>query len=303
MKLRELLVERYAVLHNLKERTVALQLGTIDRFAEFLEREPEVADLNDLTISKFCRWRCGTKWHGRVVSPATVKKDLTHLTGLWNFCAKKRMKTPEGEMLEFPDLPRNLLRVPHKVPRGYKVEEVSAMIRSAGKRCWAIGPVPGAWFWQTLIMAAWYTGARIGSLLGVRWGDVDLEAGRIVFRAEEYKGGLKSIVRAIPADLVARLRTGAGEEGELVWPWRDYRRDPNSIFQALRQICHAAGVTPRGFHAIRKASGSYVKAAGGDATDHLAHENPRTTRQSYLDPTITGQQSALDFLPPLDLGE
>lgn len=303
MKLRELLTERYAVLHNLKDRTIELQAGSIDKFAQFLGREPEVSDLNDLTISKFCRWRATTKWRGRTVSAATVKKDLTHLTGLWNFCARKRMKTAEGEMLEFPDLPRNLLRVPQKVPRGYKVEEVSAMIRAARDRCGRVGPVEGAWFWQTIIMAAWYTGARIGSLQGVRWGDVDLEAGRIVFRAEEYKGGLKSIVRAIPADLVARLRTGVRAEGELVWPWRDFRRGTTSIFQALRFICHSAGVTPRGFHAIRKASGSYVKAGGGDATDHLAHENPRTTRQSYLDPTITGQQSALDYLPPLDLGE
>jgi integrase len=303
MKLRELLIERYAVLHNLKDRTIELQAGSIDKFALFLGREPEVSDLNDLTISKFCRWRATTKWRGRTVSAATVKKDLTHLTGLWNFCARKRMKNAEGEMLEFPDLPRNLLRVPQKVPRGYKVEEVSAMIRAAKDRCGRVGPVEGAWFWQTIIMAAWYTGARIGSLQGVRWGDVDLEAGRIVFRAEEYKGGLKSIVRAIPADLVARLRTGVRAEGELVWPWRDYRRGATSIFQALRFICHSAGVTPRGFHAIRKASGSYVKAGGGDATDHLAHENPRTTRQSYLDPTITGQQSALDYLPPLDLGE
>jgi integrase len=60
-------------------------------------------------------------------------------------------------------------------------------------------------------------------------------------------------------------------------------------------------VKARGFHAIRKASGSYVKAGGGDATDHLGHANPKTTKDHYLDTTITGQQSALDYLPPLDL--
>jgi integrase len=74
-----------------------------------------------------------------------------------------------------------------------------------------------------------------------------------------------------------------------------------SIYCRMKAICVAAGVTPRGFHAIRKASGSYVKAGGGDATDHLGHANPKTTKDHYLDPNITGQQSALDYLPPLDL--
>jgi integrase len=69
----------------------------------------------------------------------------------------------------------------------------------------------------------------------------------------------------------------------------------------MASLCRSAGVTPRGFHAIRKASGSYVKAGGGDATEHLGHANPKTTRDHYLDPRITGQQSALDYLPPLDL--
>jgi integrase len=75
----------------------------------------------------------------------------------------------------------------------------------------------------------------------------------------------------------------------------------NSLFQSLRMLCRRAGVKARGFHAIRKASGSYVKAGGGDATDHLGHANPKTTKDHYLDVAITGQQSALDYLPPLDL--
>ena len=58
---------------------------------------------------------------------------------------------------------------------------------------------------------------------------------------------------------------------------------------------------PRGFHAIRKASGSYVKAAGGDATEFLTHADSKTTRAHYLDPKIVGEVSALDFLPPLTI--
>jgi hypothetical protein len=43
--------------------------------------------------------------------------------------------------------------------------------------------------------------------------------------------------------------------------------------------------------------------AGGDATEHLGHASPDITRQHYLDPRITAPKRAVDYLPPLDLGE
>jgi len=58
-----------------------------------------------------------------------------------------------------------------------------------------------------------------------------------------------------------------------------------------------------GFHRLRKASASYVALAGGDATEHLGHASPDITRQHYLDPRITAPKRAVDYLPPLDLGE
>jgi integrase len=69
----------------------------------------------------------------------------------------------------------------------------------------------------------------------------------------------------------------------------------------MRLLCKTAGVPSRAFHAIRKASASYVAAAGGDATAHLGHADPAMTRGHYLDPRITETSRGLDFLPPLDL--
>jgi integrase len=153
---------------------------------------------------------------------------------------------------------------------------------------------------MTLLMAAWYTGERIGGLLRLRWSEVDLEGGLLTFLGENRKGGLQTIQRTIPPDMVRVLRMQVRGPQALVWPWLDHRTE-NGIYTALHRMCLQVGVVPRGFHAIRKASGSYVKAGGGDATDHLGHANPRTTQQHYLDPDITGRQSALDYLPPLDL--
>jgi integrase len=223
-----------------------------------------------------------------------VAKDKAHLSALWNFAARKRIAA------EFPDLPR--LRVPTRPPRGYTVAEVSALVRAARTAHGSIGGVPAPWLWMTLVQSLWYTGERIGSHLRLRWSEVDLDACRITFLGETRKGGIETIQRAIHPDLAQQLRRYRRADADLVWPWLEHRR-ANSLFQTLRLLCRRAGVKARGFHAIRKASGSYVKAGGGDATDHLGHANPKTTKDHYLDTTITGQQSALDYLPPLDLNE
>jgi len=291
MLLREFLVERYAPLRSLSDRSVVIFSQTIDRVESFLGRPAVLEDLTDLTIARFLRWRAQQPHRGRLPSAATVAKDRAHLGALATLAARKRL------IAEFVELPR--VRVPLRPPRGYTVEEVSALIRAGRRRLGTIGPVPAPWFWPTLIWAAWCTGERIGALLHVRWEDVDLERRSIVLLGEHRKDHVTTIERSITAELVAALRPQARPTG-LVWPWLEHRK-PNSIFASMKALCVSAGVQPRGFHAIRKASGSYVQAAGGDASAHLGHRNPKTTKDHYLDTRITGQQSGLDYLPPLDL--
>lgn len=296
MTLREFLTDRYAVLHNLKDRSVVLFGHSVDRFRDFLGREAELSDLDDLTVSRFLRWRAVTPHRGKICSPASVAKDKAHLISLWNAAAKKRL------VEVFPDLPRGIVKVPHKLPSAYTVEEISRMIQQAKRRAGMIGPCPAPWFWTTLLMSNWYTGERIGSHLEARWEQVDTGRATIVFLSEHRKGLGRTITRAITPQLAAMLENGRRGPGELVWPWCEYRK-PDTIFPRVQQICRSAGVQPRGFHAIRKAAGSYLKAAGGDATEFLTHKDSKTTRDHYLDPKIVGEASALDFLPPLDLGD
>jgi integrase len=295
MTVREFLTERYAVLHNLKPRTVELFGHSIDRLKDFLGREPGLADFDDLTVSRYLRWRATTPHRGRLAAPATVRKDMAHLVSLWNAAARKRL------VEAFPDLPRNIVRVPHHAPSGYTVDEVSRMVREARRRSGTIGPVPAAWFWSSLLMSAWYSGERIGSHLEVRWDQVDNQRRFITFLSEHRKGLGRTITRAITPQLAEILERGRRADSDLVWPWLEHR-SIGSIWQRIRYICKSAGVKPKGFHGIRKSAGSYVKKGGGDATEFLTHRDQKTTRDHYLDPRITGVESALDYLPPLDIG-
>jgi integrase len=297
MTLREVL-NRYAILQNLTDRTVVLYGHTLDRFAEHLGHEPTLDDIDDLVVAGFLRWRAATPRKRGKPSAASVSKDKSQLTALANWAAKKRLKRSDGQPVEFLSLPRSK-KVRH-APQAFTVDEVGRLIRLAKQRIGKIDGRPAAWWWSTILYAAWCTGERIGALLEVRWQDVDLESGHVLFRAETRKGRSSDIQRAIAPDLVQMLRSHAGQPGDPVWRWD---RAYHSLWPSLRLLCRRAGVRGTGFHRLRKASASYVALGGGDATEHLGHASPEMTRQHYLDPRITSPKTALDFLPPLDLGD
>lgn len=289
--IRELLVERYAPLHNLSDRTVRLYCLTIDRFRDFLGREPLVGDLEDLTVSRFLRWRAVTPHRGRIVSTNSVIKDRTQLLAISNYAAKKRM-------IEFLALAK--ARPVERTPRGYSAADVESMIRAARTREGRTGCLPSGWWWATIIYTGWCTAGRLGEMLALRWRCVDLEARTVTFLAETRKGHTRDVVRAITPELAQWLAEHRREPEALVWPWD---RLPTSIWPSLKLLCRKAGVTYRGFHGLRKASASYFQAAGGSATQLLDHDRPSTTRKSYLDPSIVREgPTAADLLPPLDLG-
>jgi integrase len=295
MTLRDVL-NRYAILQNLTDRTVVLYGHTLDRFAEHLGHEPCIDDIDDLVVAGFLRWRAATPRRRGKPSAASVAKDKSQLTALANWAAKKRMKRLDGTDVEFLSLPR--MRKIRHAPQAYTAEEVARLIRLAKCRIGQVDGHPAAWWWSTLLYAAWCSGERIGALLGIKWQDVDLDGQTLLFRAETRKGRCSDIQRAITPDLAAMLRMRAGKPEALVWRWD---RSYHSLWPSLRLLCRRAGVRGTGFHRLRKSSASYVALGGGDATEHLGHSSSEMTRQHYLDPRITQSKKALDYLPRLDL--
>lgn len=302
MTLSELLRDRYAILRNLSDRSILVYAISLTWFDRYLATRPNrppgpatLDDLTDLTVAAFLRWRARQTGRRGAISAASVAKDRCQLLALWTHAAKTGMRTSRGKRVRFPALPP--ARVVRRIPVAYTLEELRRILDAARARRGRTGALPSAWYWSTLLAAAYYTGERIGALLQLRWKNVDLDRGRVVLLAETRKGGRDDIARRIPADLAAQLAQHRGAPGDLVWPWPGNRL---SIFPSLRLLCATAGVTPRGFHAIRKASASYLSAAGGDASAHLGHRDPTIARNHYLDPRITETTSAVDLLPPLE---
>lgn len=298
--LRAVLLDRIAPLKDLHEKTVALYCGSLDRFAEYLGHEPTVDDLDDLVLAKFLRWRaenCRRRHGTKPLSKASLAKDSAHLRSVWNWCAKKRLKKSNGDLLEFPDYKRP--SVPRPRPVAFTVDELRRLMEAAKHRKGFVAGVPAAWVWTTLLQACFETGGRIGEILALRWSEVDLERRTVTFLADTRKGSRETITRAISPQLASRLAVKRQAPGELVWPWREDRR-VQSAYASLRVLCRTAGVPYKSFHAIRKATASYLKAAGISAKTQLGHASEEMAERHYYDERIVGAPSAIEHLPPID---
>lgn len=299
MLLRELLRDRIAPLKNLSDRSVVMYESTLDRLRDHLGHEATVDDLDDLTIAKFLRWRAVTPQCSRgVISPASLAKDSAHIRTLWNWCAKKRLRKSDGELLEFPDYARP--RVPKPRPVAYTVDELKALLRAARHKRGIIEDVPAPWYWITKIRAMYETGERIGAVLQLRWGEVDLERQTLTFLAATRKGHRETITRAISPELARIMAMHQRPADRLVWPWLQSRK-MGSAYASMRLLCQMAGVPYHPFHSIRKSTASYLKRAGKSAKNQLGHGSEEMAERHYYDEKITGVESALDYLPPLDL--
>jgi integrase len=299
MTLRDLLIDRVAPLKNLSDRSVQMYLSTLDRFRDFLGHEPTVDDLDDLTAAKFMRWR-QTHQHSRfkLISPASLAKDSAHLRSLWTWLAKKRWKRSDGELIEFPDYARP--RVPRPVPKAYKADELAKLVDAARHRKGLVAGKPAAWYWVTKIQAMFQTGERIGAVLELRWGQVDLERHTLTFLAATRKGHRETITRPISPALSKMLAVQKGPPDARVWAWLD-DREMLSCYASLKVLCRTAGVPYKPFHAIRKSTASYLKRAGISAKKQLGHSSEEMAENHYYDEEITGRESNLEYLP--DIGK
>jgi len=292
----EELFSRYGDLRNLDAKSMVLYDMLLKRLRAHLGREPTVADLDDLTISRYLRARASDTWAGRTIRPASVQKDKVMLQAAWSLAARKRW------VAEFPELPR--IRVAKSIPTGraYTAEDVATLIRRARHRQGTTGGVASGWWWSTLIYAAYCTGERATALLSLRWAQVDTARRRLLFLGATRKGSTRDIERDITADLAEILEARRGQPDELVWVWDRHR---GSLWTSLKLLCRLAGVRYRGFHGFRRTRASYAALAGGTAaaTQVLDHSDPRL-QERYVDPTICPrEESGVDVMPHLDLDD
>ena len=211
------------------------------------------------------------------VSPATVNRDLRCIRVAlrkavrWGFMAK----SPEIEFLKEPG----------KLPTYMAPEHFAKLYGACESARWPESqPYATADWWRGLLVSAYMTGWRIGSLLALRWADVDLEAATAVSRADDNKGNRDQLVSLHPlmVDHIRRLKTFS----TMVFPWNHGRRDLYKEFHAIQAEAgiKRTGAKPfYGFHDLRRAFATMnADKLTPDALQALMQHKDYQTTQRYI---------------------
>jgi integrase len=265
-------------------KTVRLYRYAIEAARSYLGHAPSVADLTDSTLA-------GTM--GRVVArggaPRTANAHRDRLCALWRFARRCGLCATE------PNVPP--LREPERVPVGLTLDELRRLHSACGEQEGRVEGVPACVWWVALLLVAYDTGERVGAILRIEWGDVDLAGGWVRIPAEIRKGQTRDVLRRLHVETVrhlALLRGLSPDARVLPWPGNS-----TTMYYHWSRILRAAGLPVdrrHKFHCLRKTVASHFAAAGEDASRLLDHAD-RATTAKYLDPRIVGQVAPCDVLP------
>jgi integrase len=147
---------------------------------------------------------------------------------------------------------------------------------------------------RTLWATAFYAGVRLGELRALRWGDLDLAAGRIEVRrswdpeAGEIEPKSDAGRRRVPIAALLRERLiehrlrsdGAG----LVFGRGEVPFAPNTISRRAKRTWQRAGLDPITLHSCRHTAASYLIASGVNlkaVSVFMGHANISITLDRY----------------------
>jgi integrase len=256
---------------------------TIRSFWKWLGHEPTLADLNDLTLSRFLEYR------GSVRSPYTAEKERSQLVSLWRFAADRCM------LAERPCVPPAPL--PDRIPEAWSIEQLRDLMKAACATPGKVGAIPAGIWYPALITVLWETAERIGAILLCQ--PADLNPPFLHVRAEYRKGGKRDRayrLSPVACDLLTRAR---GSTRLLQW-----HCSPEYLWTKYKDVVKRAGLPAGrkcGFHQLRRSAASHYAAGGGDAAKLLDHSSPRITHRWYLDRRLTDREPPpCDILPSLN---
>ena len=220
------------------------------------------------------------------LSRATVNKHLRNLNAMLN---KAGPRTPGNRdalgLLEVVPWTRPV-KEPRRRPRPASEATVGPIYQAtAAARFPDLAYVSAADWWKALIVAAYTTGCRRGSLLALLQADVEWEARQIRLEADDDKAGeerLKPISLLLMQHLF-RIRT----DHALMFP---FPHSPTTWYRQWHRLQDAAGLRREShikFHQLKAACGTALARAGGSPwaiQQRLDHSTLRTSR-FYINPS------------------
>ncbi len=268
---------------NLSPNTLRAYRRDLERFlgflaVDYLGREPATVsprDADGLAVRSYLVGLARAE-----VGPRSRARALSALRGLFRYAVR------EGDRSDDPTAGVPAPKQPHHLPRHLRPGEIEQLIEAAD------GDEPLARRDRALLELLYASGLRVGELVGLDWGDIDLE-GRVlrVFG----KGGRERMVpfgRPAAAELGRWLegwhgvRHGAAEDARepVFLNHRGGRLSDRSVRRILdryvQRAALAAGVHP---HTLRHTFATHLLEGGADlrAIQELLGHSSLSTTQKY----------------------
>jgi integrase len=266
-----------------------------ERFIAVLgaSRAPSILSRREWDL--FIRERESGRCTGRRVGPRAVARDLKFLLAVLNW-ATMVSNGRDGVLLD-----RNPLKglpVPsEKSPKrpALSESEYQALLNVADR----VGPVV-----RTLLVLAHETGHRIGAIRKLRWSDLDMDARRIRWRAENDKCGLGHLT-PMTGDVVKALDShrmqfpGIGDAW--IFPAPTKSSEPSSRhlvrdwWERAEALAGLERVERRGWHSLRRKFATELREAPlRDLCDLGGWKDPDTVVRCYQGSTDAQLRGALE---------
>jgi integrase len=171
------------------------------------------------------------------------------------------------------------------------------------------------------ILLCFYTGIRLGEVCGLKWGDIDFEAGamvvvRTVSRVKDFNGTEKKTslmigtpksahsIRKIPLpgfllDFACKFRMDSANENCFVLSDEETPLDPREFQKLFQVTLKRSGVKSRKFHAIRHTFATRALELGVDIktlSEILGHSNVSITLNIYAHSMFDQKKKAIEKL-------
>jgi len=148
---------------GIAKSTISERLFAVASLGAFLDRKPTLADLTEANLLGLLH-----NLAARSRSASTINSKRRALRTIWQDAYQQEyLPTPPPIIPPMPEQPR--------MPEAWTIDEISGIVQAAGRESGVIAGLPAGLFWQSLILSALDTGARIGALSKVRTIDVRLD--------------------------------------------------------------------------------------------------------------------------------
>lgn len=208
-----------------------------------------------------------TQASGRPLKGSTINRYISQLGSVYRYARRLRLipRTfvfPTANIEKSPE-PAD----PARYLRPEEVDRILAVARVLDTRWGKL---------TALIVVAYHTGLRIGNLMTLCWGDVDLEAGTASI--SRTKNG-EPIVAALSRRAVAELKKLPGKHPEdLVFAGRGGKAF--GFRNLWGKVVAAAGLPGRNFHQLRHGCGHALATAGVNQAQIMALMGHKTLAAS-----------------------